>query len=259
MKTPKNVTGLVVLLIAFTGCKAKFTSVNGPKADPAGAAAEAPTPPPTSPNSDDQMQVDPELPVDQGVPQGGIPMTPGQSTPRTELPPPVDQAPICDTGSDKTIDPTRTLSRRRVTFKTGKVMVWRKNCEGKVFSKKYETMDTLKNVSVVYPNARTWTVYNRTACSSMALSKITKRGKPGEFFLTVSLNSTPKALQVVPGENVIDYEINSRTGVVERGTLILTVDVRRYSKDDCLVLKAKNCAVPPAQGWQPGLFGYGQH
>ena len=160
----------------------------------------------------------------------------------------------CDTSGDGTIDPRRPVAERTVVFHQGVQMVWRKNCEGKVVSKRYEEVKKAgrQNIRWIHNGRGLFTAYNRTTCASMSPIQVSSNAR-GELVLSVSLDPTANALHVKRGRNVIDYEIGGA-----RGTLILNVKVDRSGKG-CVVYKAKNCAPRHRdQDWSLGgdVFGH---
>jgi hypothetical protein len=132
-------------------------------------------------------------------------------------------------------------------------MVWRKNCEGQVVSKRFENVTKLGRQSLrwFHKGKGLFSAYNRSTCASMSPSHV-KNLKSGELMLSVSLDPNAKALLVQPGRNIIDYQFGEA-----RGTLILNVRIDRDG-GGCVVYKAKNCPVKrKEQDWSLGgdIFG----
>lgn len=243
------ITGLIVSL--NVACKAKFTSVNSP-ASPSASAQAAPGPQAGFPVGPDLDDGGPQLPPP-GQPPRVDNNNPGGLPPVIDEPTAPEQPRSCHTGDDGTVDPRRPVAERTVRFHQGLQMVWRKNCDGKVVSKRYENVTKLGRQSIrwIHKGKGLFSAYNRSTCASMSPSHI-KNLKSGELTLMVSLDPNASALLVQPGRNIIDYQFGE-----SRGTLILNVVIDR-SGSGCVVYKAKNCPEKhKEQDWSLGgdIFG----
>ncbi len=248
MDGTKIVTGLVILsLTSGVGCKAKFTTKNKPSAQPTTSAAPtggepvASNPTPQGPPSGGPLVV---AGPPSGYPPGGHPPVAnppvGRPTVVTQRPP------TCTTGDDSSIDRSRPVQQQTIVFKRGKQMVWRKNCEGIVVSKKYEVLNgnTMKTV-VIKPvgGAGAMSVFNRTSCHATSSQNVIQPAPTGEFKFQVSTQKSNHAMQVKLGQNLIDYAIGN-----ERGTLILTVRLDE-TESDCIVISARGCEPKREASW----------
>ena len=159
--------------------------------------------------------------------------------------------PSCLTGDDGSIDRTRPVQRQTVVFRRGRQMVWRKNCEGVVDSKKYEILDgnTMKNI-VIRPVSASGpgSVYNRTTCHATTSQNVIQPAAKGEYKFSVSTRQSNHAMWVKLGQNIIDYTIGS-----ERGTLVLTVKIDE-TEGDCIVVSARGCAPKQEARWSDQVF-----
>lgn len=250
MDGTKIVTSLVILSMTMTvGCKAKFTSKNKPAtAQPMTGATggnDGPTAPsrPTGPTTS-QPQV-PSGPVVAQPPQG-----PQQPAGPIVGPRPA-QPPACLTGDDTSIDKGKPVQHQTVVFKRGRQMVWRKDCDGHVISKQYETLggNTMKAISVrPVGSGATASVFNRSTCHATNSQHQIRSDAQGIFKFNVSTQKTNHAMLVKKGVNLIDYTIGS-----EQGTLILTVRIEE-TEDDCVVIAARGCEPKREASWSDGAF-----
>jgi len=259
MDGTKIVTSLVIIsLSAGLGCRAKFTSKNGPSS--AGPAANATGPAtPTGPVSKyPQPQPGPVVtpapgPVVTPGPQPGPVVRPGPGTlPPPIVQPPATRPPACLTKDDSSVGKDRVVQQKTIVFKRGRQMVWRKNCEGVVVSKKYENIggNTMKNISLRPVGAQgPMSIFNRTTCHATTSQTSIAGAANGEYNFAVSTQKTNHAMHVKPGQNYIDYTIGS-----EKGTLILTVRIDE-TEDDCIVINAKGCAPKREAQWSDTMFG----
>ena len=249
MKRTKIVTGIVAITL-LSGC-ARFTAKNRPGSEPTGSAQ-------------------PSQPAQQSP---STPNVSGNNPPAVYNPPPVDTTPVpvsCPTKSDTSLDPRGAVQRKTIVFRGERTMIWRKNCAGEIYSKKWETRgapETTKRVTIRPVNGSQGTqitVFNRTTCSQPdgQIERVTgSRSGNGSLSFDVSLIKNSGAVFVKAGrDNYLDYEINDcstgRCQLVERGTLILKV--RKQSKDnDCIVIRDKGCAPKSVENsWPAGMFGY---
>lgn len=250
MNGPKIVTAFVLISLTTVGCRAKFTKKNSPDSVPATTSVAGPVPTttvdprPTSP-------VVPVTPVAPVVPTSGPTSGPGI------VPQVIDPQLGCPTSGDRSIDPRRALQRKTITFKTGRQMIWRKNCEGRIYSKQWENLTraisqvvTIRSTS----NVTGMMVINRTTCDTPSIQAQQIIGRNGEFRLPVSTSPSNNAMLVRPGQNLIDYEIPGG----EKGTLILTVRVNNRS-EDCIVIRDRGCEAVQRAGsdWTDNVFTSG--
>lgn len=256
MDRTKIVTGLVILsLAASLGCKAKFTSKNKPASPSAGATGGFGTAAPTGPVKDPNAPLGPQVPPPSGQPP--VVTRPPVGQPPVILPPP-DTHPrrphpnTCPTDADGSVGKNRVVQQKTIVFKRGRQMIWRKNCEGQVISKRFENLgaNTMKTV-VIKPvgGQGPMSIYNRTTCHATTRQNALACGPSGEYSFTVSTQKTNHAMHVKPGPNYIDYTIGG-----EQGTLILNVRIDE-TVDDCIVINAKGCAPKREAHWSDNAFG----
>ncbi len=239
MNGPKIVTGIVFLSLASIGCRAKFTSKGPQNSGPAPTSVAGPVVP--------------------SQPTATRPVNPIVNTPTDQpaLPPISDERPPqlgCPTSQDGSLDPRRAIQRKTIVFKSGRQMVWRKNCEGVVYSKQWEDLGLSTSQLVrlrPQSNATGMMIFNRTTCDTPSLRAQQVTGRNGEFRFAVSISPSSNAMLVKRGQNLIDYEIPGG----EKGTLVLTVKIDNRS-EDCVVINDRGC--PPRRGsegnWTDNIF-----
>lgn len=272
MQGTRIVTAVVFLsLVGGVGCKAKFTHKNAP-VDPTASAVgpnapyvpTTPTPPqpvgPTGPQVG-QGPVIPTVPVDEPVLPGPTePYRPQVQVPPHGGPYPHPAQPVpqlgCPTSGDMSLDPRRVIRKKTVIFKRGRQMIWRKNCDGVVYSKRYENLSGATS-KVIRLNATGRggyvMIFNRTTCDTPSLqAQQILPSRDGSFSFAVSTQPSNMALLVKPGRNLIDYEIPGG----EKGTLILTVKVSS-SEEDCIVLTDRGCGPRRGAHWTDTVFENG--
>ncbi len=262
MQGTKIVTTLVVLTLTGVGCKAKFTHKNSPLAPTASAVGpDYPTRPVVP--SDPQIGQGPTLPIipvdEPGRPVGpAVPYTPQVQVPPDGRPYPHPATPQlgCPTSGDASLDPRRVIQKKTIVFRQGRQMIWRKNCEGVVYSKRYENLTTATSQWVRLRSSGRGghvMIFNRSTCDTPSLqAQQILPSRDGSFRFAVSTQPSNTALMVRPGKNLIDYEIPGG----EKGTLVLTVRMSS-AEGDCIVINDRGCEPRREANWSDSVFQNG--
>lgn len=276
MNGTKIVTGIVLLSLSSVGCRAKFTTKSAPYAPASGASFAGPVPPPATtgtvpstpaatPTAGRPVDLPPipdSVPEGPMVPQVRVPPT-GNTVPHPGVGQPTIPSPTarpqiaCPTSGDMSVDQGRVIQRKTIVFRQGRQMVWRKNCDGRVYSKQYEEFSRSTAQKFVL-RPRTCggpiTIVNRTTCDTPSIPALRlSDARDGAFLLSVSIVPAANTLLVKPGRNLIDYEIPGG----ERGTLILTVKISN-NDGGCVVLNDRGCEPKRPRSWTDDIFAIGQ-
>ncbi len=164
-----------------------------------------------------------------------------QQKAQTNTPAPDVQPPStglkCPTSHDLSVDRSHPVIEHSVALMPWRRMVWRKNCDGQIYSKTYENLSLAQTQFVALRSNQNVKVsaFNRTTCSSWVSSDFEKDQSVEHLRIPVSLRTTSQILTVKRGLNVIDLNYGNK-----RETLLLTVIYDR-AQNQCVVIRDTGC------------------